>query len=155
MKIVLLCIGKTADRYLETGIDLYRKRLKHYCSFEVEVVKDVKATKDRARLIQEEAESMLRQIRPDDTVILLDEIGKPYTSAGFAGYIERHMVQATRRLVFVVGGAYGIDGMLRERANGSMSLSTLTFSHQMVRLFFVEQLYRAFTIIRNEKYHNS
>lgn len=154
MKVTLLCIGKTNEKYLTQGIDLYQRRLKHYVTFDLQIIKDVKAQKAKEQLMRLEAEAYLQHISPDDTVILLDEIGKPFTSVGFAGYLEKHMIQATRRLVFVIGGAYGFDDSMRQRADASMSMSAMTFSHQMIRLFFVEQLYRAFTIIRNEKYHN-
>jgi 23S rRNA (pseudouridine1915-N3)-methyltransferase len=154
MKVKLLCIGKTSERYLRDGIEVYTKRLGHYCNFELQVIKDVKVVKDRARLLADEGKAFLSQISMDDTVVLLDELGKPYTSESFAGYLERHMVQRTRRLVFVIGGAYGFDEAMRARANSTLTMSTMTLSHQMIRLFFVEQLYRGFTIIRNEKYHN-
>lgn len=154
MKITLLCIGKTNEKYLQTGIELYQKRLKHYCTFALLIVKDVKVVRDRHQLIADEGAAILRHIASEDTVVLLDEIGKPYTSEGFAAYIERHMVQSSRHLVFVIGGAFGFSEEVRQRANASLSLSTMTFSHQMIRLFFIEQLYRAYTIIRNEKYHN-
>lgn len=154
MRVTLLCVGKTSDKYLLEGIAIFTKRLSHYCTFNIQIVKDVKATRDKAALMDSEGRSMMKALKDEDTVILLDEIGKPYTSTGFASYIERHMVQSTRHLVFVIGGAYGFADVVRQRANGTMSVSTMTFSHQMIRLFFAEQLYRAFTIIRNEKYHN-
>ena len=154
MKILLLCIGKTNEKYLEEGIKIYLKRLKHYTSFSLEIIKDVKSVKDRGQLMQAEFEAYKKHLTKEDYIVLLDENGKEKTSEQFASFIEQKQVQSTRRLVFVIGGAYGFDPAFKQMAKETLSLSKMTFSHQMIRLFFVEQVYRAFTIIRNEKYHN-
>lgn len=154
MKIVLLCIGKTDEKYLEQGINIFLKRLKHYTSFEIKVVKDVKAIKQRNQLMQAEAEAFKKHLNPDDFVVLLDENGKRNTSEDFATYIEKLQVRSTRRLVFIIGGAFGFSDEMHQLSKDKLSLSDMTFSHQMIRLFVVEQVYRAYTIIRNEKYHN-
>lgn len=155
MQIQLWCIGKTSDKYIQQGIDVFVKRLKHYCKFELVIVKDVKATKSANDLKSLEAEQILKSILPTDHIILLDEKGKQYSSELFAEEIEKLQLRSIKRLIFVVAGAYGADEQLKQRANSMLSLSKMTFSHQMIRLFFVEQLYRAHTIIKNEKYHNS
>lgn len=155
MQIQLWCIGKTSDKYIQQGIDVFVKRLKHYCKFELVIVKDVKATKSANDLKSLEAAQILKSILPTDHLILLDEKGKQYSSELFAEEIEKLQLRSIKRLIFVVAGAYGADEQLKQRANSMLSLSKMTFSHQMIRLFFVEQLYRAHTIIKNEKYHNS
>jgi 23S rRNA (pseudouridine1915-N3)-methyltransferase len=154
MKIALLSIGKTNEKYLEEGIKIYLKRLAHYATFEFVELKDVKQTADPTMLKNSEAKQFLNQIKKEDFVILLDENGKELTSIGFSKYIEQLQNQSIKRVVFIIGGAFGFGNELIERSDFKISLSNLTFSHQMIRLFFVEQLYRAFTIIRGEKYHN-
>lgn len=155
MKIKCLVIGKTTPAYLVEGCDIFLGRLKHYTDLEYCILKDVKVIKDRNMLLKAEADHFLSNIEDSDYVVLLDEGGKRFTSESFAQWIEHHQTIATRRLIFIVGGAYGFHSSLYERAQIKISLSELTFSHQMVRLFFIEQLYRAFTIINNEKYHNN
>jgi 23S rRNA (pseudouridine1915-N3)-methyltransferase len=154
MKIALLAIGKTNESYLQEGIKIFINRLQHYTSFEFIIAKDAKPTKDSKSLKQAEAEILLCHILKDDFIILMDEHGKEFSSIQFAQFIENHQLQSTKRLVFVIGGAFGFDKSIMEKAHFKMSFSNLTFSHQMIRLFFVEQLYRAYTIIRGEKYHN-
>jgi 23S rRNA (pseudouridine1915-N3)-methyltransferase len=157
MKIDLWWIGKTKPPYLETGIADYAKRISHYANFSLSTLPDVKnaANLHPDILKKKEADLVLSRLEPDIFLILLDENGKNYDSAGFAAYMEDLMIRSVKKIVFLIGGAYGFDESLYARANGKISLSRLTFSHQMVRLFFTEQLYRAFTIINNEKYHNT
>jgi len=156
MKITLLVTGKTEEKYLIEGIEKYLNRLKHYIGFNMIVIPDVKNTKNLSEAQQKakEAEMMLKHINNPDTVILLDEKGKKYTSVLFSNYLNKQMIGSVQHLVFVIGGPYGFDETVYKRANGSMSLSDMTFSHQMVRLFFVEQLYRAFSILKGEPYHH-
>ncbi|MBW6497913.1 MAG: 23S rRNA (pseudouridine(1915)-N(3))-methyltransferase RlmH [Bacteroidales bacterium] len=156
MKITLLTIGKTDDAYLREGIEKFLKRLAHYTTFEV--LEHSLARKFQsfppAQLMQKEAEVILQQMDKADFSVLLDEKGKTFTSVEFAAFIQQRLNQSTKNLLFVVGGAWGFDETVKAKAQLKLSLSKMTFSHQMVRLFFVEQLYRAFTIIRNEGYHN-
>ena len=156
MKITLIAIGKTEDKYLIEGIDKYLNRLKHYINFGLVIIPDVKNTKNltEAQQKNKEAELILKQLNNSDVVVLLDEKGKKYSSVQFSQYINKQMVGSVQNLVFIIGGPYGFDESIYKRANGSISLSDMTFSHQMVRLFFVEQLYRAFTILKNEPYHH-
>ncbi|GGC39236.1 ribosomal RNA large subunit methyltransferase H [Parapedobacter defluvii] len=137
-------------------IEKFEQRLKHYIHFQLITLPDIKNTKhlsvDEQRV--KEAAMIEKQVSPGDQLILLDEHGKEYRSVEFAGYLNRLMVSSTQHVVFVVGGPYGFDQTIYQRSNGKMSLSRLTFSHQMVRLFFVEQLYRAFTILKREPYHH-
>ncbi|MDX1941872.1 MAG: 23S rRNA (pseudouridine(1915)-N(3))-methyltransferase RlmH [Saprospiraceae bacterium] len=157
MKIEFWVIGKTNEKYLEEGIGIYLQRLRHYVPFEMIVISDVKnAGKiNNERLKIKEAETVMNRLKKEDFLILLDEKGKMYTSETFAQFLEQKLQLPGKKLVFLVGGAYGFSEILYERADAQLSLSQMTFSHQMVRLFFVEQLYRAMTILRNEPYHNS
>ncbi|RWU04447.1 23S rRNA (pseudouridine(1915)-N(3))-methyltransferase RlmH [Pedobacter chitinilyticus] len=156
MKISLIAIGKTEDKYLIEGIDKYLNRLKHYINFSFTVIPDIKNTKNltEAQQKSKEAELILKQLNNSDLVVLMDEKGKKYSSVLFAQYINKQMVGSVQNLVFIIGGPYGFDESIYKRANSSISLSDMTFSHQMVRLFFVEQMYRAFTILKNEPYHH-
>lgn len=157
MKITLLIIGKTEDTYLNQGIDKYLKRLKHYTKFEIAEITELKNTKALTGDQQKakEAELILKKLSPTDFIILLDEKGLELSSSQFAAYIDKKAIGSVANLVFIVGGPYGFDQSVYLRANDKLSLSRMTFSHQMVRLFFVEQLYRAFTIIKGEPYHHS
>ena len=156
MRITVLCVGKTDDGQLGAIIDKYRKRLKHYVPFDMVHIPDIKNTKhlqaDQQRA--KEAAAILKQLAPGDHVVLLDERGQEYRSVDFAAYLNKLMVGMAKHVVFVIGGPYGFDEQVYQRANGRISLSKMTFSHQMVRLFFVEQLYRAFTILKGEPYHH-
>ena len=156
MKITFITVGKTVDSYLKTGIDIYVSRLKHYTKLQIIEIDELKNTKTLTREQQKtkEAELILKKITPLDHVILLDENGTELTSPQFAAYINKKAIGSTSNLVFIVGGPYGFDASVYQRANDKISLSAMTFSHQMVRLFFVEQLYRAFTIIKGEPYHH-
>ena len=156
MRITLLCVGKTDDGQLADFVDKFRNRLKHYVPFNMVMIPDLKNTKHLRANQQRagEAVAILKQLAPGDHVVLLDERGKEYRSVDFAAYLDKLMLASTQHLVFVVGGPYGFDESVYQRANSRISLSKMTFSHQMVRLFFVEQLYRAFTILRGEPYHH-
>ena len=156
MKILLLVIGKTDDEYLVTGIKKYVDRLGHYASFEMKELPDPRNRKTLSEEQQKKAESLLllQQLQPADQVVLLDENGKQFTSVAFAENLEKQLVSGAKRLVFIVGGPYGFAQEVYDRSNAKMSLSPMTFSHQMVRLIFVEQLYRAFTILKGEPYHH-
>jgi len=156
MKITFLTVGKTEDAYLKEGIDKYVKRLKHYTKLIIVEIDELKNTKALTPQQQKakEAELILKKILPLDHVILLDEKGAELSSIQFAAYFEKKALGSANNLVFVVGGPYGFDPSVYERANEKLSLSSMTFSHQMIRLFFVEQLYRAFTIIKGEPYHH-
>ena len=156
MKITLLVVGKTEDRYLIEGMEKYLNRLKHYIGFNLVVLPELKNTKSLTEAQQKtkEAEMILKQVGNVDVVVLLDEKGKKYTSVSFSNYLNKQMIGSVQHLVFVIGGPYGFDESIYKRANSSLSLSDMTFSHQMVRLFFIEQLYRAFSILKGEPYHH-
>lgn len=157
MKITLIAVGKTEDKYLIEGIEKYLNRLKHYINFAIIIIPELKNTKSLTEAQQKDKEAALisKHISATDVVVLLDEKGKKYSSVAFAQYLNKQMIGSVQHLVFIIGGPYGFDEQIYKRANSSMSLSDMTFSHQMVRLFFVEQLYRAFTILKNEPYHHA
>ena len=156
MTIKLVCIGKTDKKELEQLIKVYSDRLQHYIKFEFEVIPDLKKTKnlDENQQKTKEGELILSGVQNSDFVILLDENGKQFSSESFSEYIQKRMNTGLKRLIFVIGGPYGFSEDVYQRANSKVSLSKMTFSHQMVRLFFTEQLYRAFTILKNEPYHH-
>ena len=156
MKITLLAIGKTDDRNLQTLIEEYSSRLKHYISFDFELIPDIKKVKNLSEIQQKEKEGqeILKRLSSSDTLVLLDENGKSFSSVGFSAYLQKKMNSGLKNLVFIIGGPYGFSEEIYQRANGKIALSQMTFSHQMVRLFFIEQLYRGFTILRNEPYHH-
>lgn len=155
MKITLLVVGKTTDTHIELLIQEYQKRLAHYIPFNIQVIPELKNTKALTpeQQKQTEGELILRTINSSTDLVLLDEHGKEFRSIEFADYLQKRM-SSGRDVVFVVGGPYGFSEAVNQRANGKISLSKMTFSHQMVRLFFVEQLYRAMTILRGEPYHH-
>ncbi|NJL76764.1 MAG: 23S rRNA (pseudouridine(1915)-N(3))-methyltransferase RlmH [Saprospiraceae bacterium] len=156
MKIVLSMIGKTDFPYLAEGMEIYLKRLSHYTKMEMLVLPDIKTSKKESIevLKTKEGELILSKLQDGDFLILLDEQGKSYTSKAFAQWVEQWMVQSHKRVVFQIGGAYGFSKEVYTRANAMLSLSAMTFSHQMVRLIMLEQLYRAMTIINREPYHH-
>jgi 23S rRNA (pseudouridine1915-N3)-methyltransferase len=156
MRISLICIGKTDESYLNVGIEKYLNRLKHYINFTLNIIPDIKNTKNLTQEQQKskEAEQILKQLNQTDTIVLLDEKGSAPRSIDFAKFIDRHMLNSTQHLVFIIGGPYGFDRSIYDRAHSKLSLSNMTFSHQMIRLFFIEQLYRAHTILRGEPYHH-
>ena len=155
MKIKLITIGKTDENYLKEGIDKYLKRLKYYVQFEIIVITDVKMGKKSNPVLQKELEEkeVLAKVNSTDFLILLDEKGQEFNSVDFSKYMQKRL-NSGNDIVFVIGGPFGFSNRMYERANVKVALSKMTFSHQMIRLFFVEQLYRAFTILKGEKYHH-
>ncbi|ANW95539.1 50S rRNA methyltransferase [Wenyingzhuangia fucanilytica] len=156
MKIVLLAIGKTDDKNLTQLIDNYQNRLKHYIKFELNIIPDIKNVKNlsEAQQKEKEGELILKKLQPTDHLILLDEKGKEFRSVNFADFLQKKMNSGIKQLVLVIGGPYGFSDDVYAKAQGKISLSKMTFSHQMIRLFMVEQLYRGFTILKNEPYHH-
>lgn len=156
MNLTLLAIGKTDSAELENLISLYHKRLEHYINFEFRILPDIKNTKNLSiqEQKQKEGAALLKIFQPTDAVVLLDERGKQFSSKDFAIELQKRMNSGIKNLVFVIGGPYGFSDQVRQRSQQKISLSKMTFSHQMVRLFMVEQLYRGFTILRNEPYHH-
>lgn len=156
MKITLLTIGKTEDKYLLEGIDIYLKRLKHYITFKILEIPELKGTKSLTREQQKtkEAELIFKNIHSSDHVILLDENGLEFSSKQFSNFLNKKMVGGQQQLVFIVGGPYGFSEEIYVRSNEKISLSRMTYSHQMIRLLFTEQLYRAYTILKGEPYHH-
>ena len=156
MKILLIVIGKTDQKGLVDGIGQYVERLTHFAQFEMQVIPDIKNTKNMDFQTQKvrEGEQILNMLQPSDDVWLLDDKGREMTSPEMASWLEKRMAQSTKRLVFIIGGPYGFSPDVYARVPGRLSLSKMTFSHQMVRLIFVEQLYRAFTILSNLPYHH-
>lgn len=157
MRIELILNGKTEDKYLEEGFSIYEKRLKHYIQFSTATIASPKVPKKATpqKTMELEAELMEKLFDNDDFIILLDEHGKEPTSVEFASYLQKRLNAGIKKLVFVVGGPFGFDERIKNRANDKLALSRLTLPHQLVRLVFIEQLYRAFTILRNEPYHHA
>jgi len=156
VKITLLMVGSTDRKYLIEGIEDYQKRIIHYLPFEIRVIPDLKNSRNLSEDQQKEREgkAILDQVATSDELVLLDVEGNEYSSPGLAGWIEKRMVAGTRQVIFVIGGPYGFPADVYKRADSKMSLSRLTFPHQLVRLLFVEQLYRVLTIIKGEPYHH-
>ena len=156
MKIELAVIGKTSIGYLKQGIDEYIKRLKHYVPFEIKYIDDIKNTKNISEDQQKRTEGakILSLLDKSDFVVLLDEHGKEYTSVQYSSYIQKRMLSGAKKVVFVIGGPYGFSQEVYDRANDKISFSKMTFNHEMIRLIFTEQLYRAYTIITHEPYHH-
>lgn len=156
MKIELAVIGKTSIGYLKKGIDEYIKRLKHYVPFEIKYIDDIKNTKNISEDQQKRTEGakILSLLDKSDFVVLLDEHGKEYTSMQYSSYIQKRMLSGAKKVVFVIGGPYGFSQEVYDRANDKISFSKMTFNHEMIRLIFTEQLYRAYTIINHEPYHH-
>jgi len=156
MEIQLICIGKTDDPDLQKLISNYENRLKHYIKFTLLLIPDIKDAKNLSKEQQKtkEGELIENQIRISDVVVLLDENGKEFSSVGFSEYLNKKMSSGCKRLIFIIGGPYGFSKTLQQKYKAKISLSQMTFSHQMIRLFFVEQLYRANTILKNEPYHH-
>lgn len=156
MKITLLVIGKTDTSYLREGIELYMKRLKHYVQFEMLVIPDIKQSKNLTEELQKnrEGEQILAKLASGRELHLFDEKGKSYSSVEFAGFLQQKMLGSVKELIFVIGGPYGFSEEVYQKSSSKISLSKLTFSHQMVRLLCVEQIYRAFTILKGEPYHH-
>lgn len=156
MKILLIVVGKTDQKWLIDGISQYTERLTHFAQFEMMVIPDIRNNKNMDQNTQKvrEGEQILNLLQPSDDVWLLDDKGREMTSPEMARWLEKRMAQSTKRLVFIIGGPYGFSPDVYDRVPGRLSLSRMTFSHQMVRLIFVEQLYRAFSILNNLPYHH-
>ena len=156
MKIVLLSVGKTSNDYVKAEFGSYVKRLSHYIDFESIEIPNIKNSKNLSKieLKRKEGRTIIRFMLPNDYVILLDENGVNLNSIDFSKKMQKYMLNSYKRIVFVIGGAFGFSNEIYDLSNEKLSLSKMTFSHQMVRLFFIEQLYRSFTIINNEKYHH-
>jgi 23S rRNA (pseudouridine1915-N3)-methyltransferase len=156
MQIKLIAVGKTDHASINQLIKEYESRLGHYIRFELEIIPDLKNTKTLSESLQKEKEGelILKKISPSDELILLDERGKSYSSIDFSSFLQKKMNSGLKQLIFVIGGPYGFSEAVYRRSNGKLSISKMTFSHQMIRPFFIEQLYRAFTILRNEPYHH-
>ncbi len=156
MNIKLITIGKTDNKNLQSLIDEYTKRLSFYVKFDLEIIPDIKNVKNlsEAQQKEKEGELILSKITPTEHLILLDENGKTFSSVGFSNFLQKKMNAGIKTLVFVIGGPYGFSETVYKQAVGKVSLSEMTFSHQMVRLFVIEQIYRGFTILRNEPYHH-
>lgn len=156
MTIKLLAIGKTDSPQLQELIEVYQKRLQHYINFEIELIPDLKKTKNLSEDQQKdkEGELILKRLAPTDVLILFDEKGKQYTSVEFSTFLQKKMNSGIKQLVFLIGGPYGFSNEIYSKASGKISLSKMTFSHQMVRLFITEQIYRGYTILKNEPYHH-
>lgn len=156
MKIKLLAIGKTDDKNLQALISSYENRLKHYIKFEIEIIPDIKNVKKLSEEQQKgkEGELILKKIQATDNLVLLDEKGYEFRSMEFSRFLQKKMNSGIKQMVLVIGGPYGFSEKVYQKAIGKISLSKMTFSHQMIRLFVVEQIYRAFTILKNEPYHH-
>jgi 23S rRNA (pseudouridine1915-N3)-methyltransferase len=155
MKVELWAIGKTNEKYLEAGISLFEKRLKNYLPFTLLILPDVKVkSTDADALKKEEGKLILSKLAPDDWLVLLDEHGQQLSSMELSKWMEKRLGDSRRKMIFLIGGAFGFSPDVYTRSNESLALSKMTFSHQMVRLFCLEQLYRAMTILKNEPYHN-
>lgn len=157
MKISLLVIGKTDAAYVRAGIEEYEKRLVRYVPYEMKILPDIKNSRNMSEVVQKEKEGelLLSQMSLSDYVVLLDEKGREYDSVGFSAFVAQKMLGGIKKLVFVIGGPYGFSEAVYKRCNDKISLSKMTFSHQMVRMIFVEQLYRAMTIMKGEPYHHT
>ena len=156
MNLILLTVGKTDVPWVKEGLDLYTSRLRHYVPFSVVEIPELKKVSalTRQQIKEKEGELILKQVGPQDILLLLDEHGRECRSLEFAEFLEKQMATGAKNLIFTVGGAYGFSEAVYQRANWKLSLSKMTFSHQMVRTIFAEQLYRAFTILKGEPYHH-
>ncbi|WP_435263565.1 23S rRNA (pseudouridine(1915)-N(3))-methyltransferase RlmH [Tenacibaculum sp. nBUS_03] len=156
MKVKLLAIGKTDNKHLVQLITEYEKRLKHYIKFSLEIIPDIKNAKNLSETQQKnkEGELIISKLQPTDYLVLLDDKGTAYTSMEFSKYLQKKMNSGLKQLVIVIGGPYGFSDAIYQKSKGKISLSKMTFSHQMIRLFIIEQIYRGFTILRNEPYHH-
>lgn len=154
MKVTLILVGKTKEQHIEAVFEDYVLRIKRYAQFKVNVIKDAGHLAEPALILQKEAEIILNSLKENDYLVLLDENGKTFSSVSFADHIKKLEQRSIQHLVFLIGGAFGFDKTIYHRANEKISLSSMTFTHQMVRMIFAEQLYRAFTILGNQKYHH-
>jgi len=155
MKIKCIAIGKTKSQDFSSLIKSYLSKINHYINFEFIIINEIKSIKNKSIQKNKEAEAILKNIKADSHIILLDENGKELSSIFFSKFIQHHLNSSKKEIIFIIGGAYGFSDKLLKRANEKISLSKMTFSHQMVRIIFLEQLYRSFTILKNEPYHNN
>ena len=155
MKIKCIAIGKTKSQDFSSLIKSYLSKITHYINFELIIINEIKSIKNKSIQKSKEAEAILKNIKADSHIILLDENGKELSSLFFSKFIQHHLNSSKKEIIFIIGGAYGFSDKLLKRANEKISLSKMTFSHQMVRIIFLEQLYRSFTILKNEPYHNN
>jgi len=155
MKIKCIAIGKTKSQDFSSLIKSYLSKINHYINFEFIIINEIKSIKNKSIQKNKEAETILKNIKADSHIILLDENGKELSSVFFSKFIQHHLNSSKKEIIFIIGGAYGFSDKLLKRANEKISLSKMTFSHQMVRIIFLEQLYRSFTILKNEPYHNN
>lgn len=156
MKIVIIAVGKTSTDYVGRGVEEYLRRISRYINIELNVIPDVRTSRAISEETQKQTEgkAIIASLQPGDHVTLLDERGKEMTSREFSGQIEQKMIRGLKRLVFIIGGPYGFSDEVYQRADDKISLSRMTFTHEMIRLFFTEQIYRAMTILRGEPYHH-
>tara|TARA_B100001059_G_C17718797_1_gene519490 strand:+ start:128 stop:595 length:468 start_codon:yes stop_codon:yes gene_type:complete len=154
MNIKLLYIGKNKNNNIETLIENYEDKIKHFINFKIQCLKTKNKSSQKSSIIKFDSEIIFKKLKKEDIIILLDEKGKDFNSIEFSKFLEEHMIRGVKNLTFVIGGAYGFSKELREFAKNKISLSKMTFSHDMARLFFIEQLYRSLTIINNIPYHN-
>lgn len=156
MKIALLQVGKTSEKYLTDGISTFEERVRKYTAFEIFTIPDIRDTRNMPASEQKsrEGEKVLQFFKSDDYIVILDDKGKEFSTIEFSSWLEKMFMSQKKRIVFVIGGAWGFSDEVYRMADMSLSLSRLTFSHQMVRLLFLEQLYRAFTVIKGEPYHH-
>jgi 23S rRNA (pseudouridine1915-N3)-methyltransferase len=154
MNIKLLYIGKNKNNNIETLIENYEEKIKHFINFKIQCLKTKSKSSQKSSIIKFDSEIIFKNLKKEDIIILLDEKGKDFNSIEFSKFLEEHMIRGVKNLTFVIGGAYGFSKELREFAKNKISLSKMTFSHDMARLFFIEQLYRSLTIINNIPYHN-
>jgi len=155
MKIKCIAIGITKSQDFSSLIKSYLSKITHYINFEFIILNEIKSIKNKSIQKNKEAEAILKNIKADSHIILLDENGKELSSVFFSKFIQHHLNSSKKEIIFIIGGAYGFSDKLLKRANEKISLSKMTFSHQMVRIIFLEQLYRSFTILKNEPYHNN
>ncbi|MBK7212032.1 MAG: 23S rRNA (pseudouridine(1915)-N(3))-methyltransferase RlmH [Bacteroidales bacterium] len=156
MNLTILMIGKTADSYLQTGIEIFTKRIQHYLSIRLNIIPDLKDRKNlsASQVKEKEAILLMKELTYASTIVLLDENGSLYSSVEFSNFFQKQMNSGTKELFFVIGGAYGVDESIKKKAHFTISLSKMTFTHQMIRLLLTEQIYRSMTILKNEQYHN-
>jgi len=156
MKLEVWAIGKSSHNYLEEGVNYYQQKIKHYLPFEFMVLPETKQIKsaDKNKSLQLQADLILSRLSPDDYVVLLDEKGRSFTSVAFSAYLNRFLISSYKRVIFLIGGAYGFHEKIYGLAKEKLSLSTMTLNHDMVRLFILEQIYRGCSILKNEPYHN-
>lgn len=154
MKITVIAVGKCKEKYVLEGIKVYLNKLRHYCNLEVVEIKDVDTSGSQEQVKEREAVSICKFLKGDHTLVCLDENGKQFNSEEWAAILQQYQNRSVKNLIFVIGGAFGIHHSLLSRAELKLSLSMMTFNHEMVRIFFLEQMYRGFSILKNEKYHN-